>query len=265
MKNAETLILASLLAVAEPGEAPAQRSTDVEKSRRDKAEGPEKKTAKKVTKSAQRLTSEQVHWIYGAAFLAGSGVLLAEESGAFHAPKLRYGVPVATMVAGGLLMIDPLLHGSAAPKNYGAETKQHLAMGGLLLAIGAVDLAHTSGRLEHWTWGLVLPAGMVAAGARLFFHAQHGDPGQHALLTTQHRILGATVAIAGVAKALSLVPDPDTDEARWPGFTTGWLLSLGLIGVELLLYTEGSPAPPKKQHSSKITLVPGGIGVAGRF
>lgn len=216
---------------------------------------------------ARGLSSEQVHWLYGGAILAGSAVLLAEESGAFSAPKLRYGVPLAVMAAGGLLAIDPLLHGSNAPKNYGAETKQHLLIAGLLLTAGAVDVAYEANWLEHWSWGLVLPAGMVAAGVRFFFHAQHGAPSKHALLTAQHRILGATLVVAGIAKGLSVVPKSGTTEARWPGFSTGWLLPFALVGAELLLYTENT-SPTKdsmKKHSMRLTVSPGGLTLVGVF
>ena len=213
-------------------------------------------------KGSGGLSSEQVHWLYGGVILAGSAVLLAEESGAFNAPKLRYGVPIAVLAAGGLLAIDPLLHGSNAPKDYAAETKQHLFIAGVLLTVGAIDLAHEAGWLEHWTWGLALPAGMVAAGLRFFFHAQHGAPSKHALLTSQHRILGTTLVVAGIAKGLSMVPRSGTDELRWPGFSTGWLLPFALVGAELLLYTEDTS--PKK-HSVKLSLTPQGLSLAGIF
>lgn len=130
--------------------------------------------------------------------------LLVEETGAFEAPSLRYAGPGLVLASGGLLAIDPLLHGSAGPTNDGAETRQHLILGGLLLFIGSLDLAYEARWLDHWTWGLALPAGMLAASTSFLFHAQHGDPSQHELLGAQHRILGATLAVAAIAKGLSV-------------------------------------------------------------
>lgn len=215
------------------------------------------------------ITSETMHHLYGGAILGLSTSLLIEEAGGFDAPGLRYAVPGLVMTAGGLLTIDPLLHGAAAPKNYGAETRQHLLLGGMLFAVGSIDLAHEADWLEHWSWGLALPAGMLAASASFFFHAQHGDPGQHELLQTQHRMLGATIAVAAIAKGLAAVPaSDDSTEPRWPELRTAWIVAAGLAGAQLLLYTEGSGASAKghEQHRSvSLGVVGRGVGVMGSF
>ena len=213
------------------------------------------------------LSSETVHKIYGAAILATSVTLLAEESGAFTLDELRFAPPGLTMAAGGLLMIDPLLHGRAAPANYRQETRQHLLLGGAMLVAGSVDLAAEADWLDHWTWSLVLPAGLLAASGSFFFHAQHGDPAQHELLTTQHRLLGATLAVAALTKALAAVPSHTDDEARWPGMESAWLVTAGLAGIQLLLYTEGNPTTTTDhaQHGVSLGFTGNGVSVVGAF
>ncbi|MGE0396513.1 MAG: hypothetical protein AB7T06_07345 [Kofleriaceae bacterium] len=214
------------------------------------------------------ITSETMHHFYGGGILVVSSTLLVEEAGAFDAPRLRYLVPGATIVAGGALMLDPLLHGSSAPTNYGAETWQHLLVGGMLLAVGTVDLAHEARWLEHWTWGLMLPAGLLATGASFLVHSQHGEPSQHTLLRAQHRILGATIAVAAITKGLTAVPDPDdASQTRWPELESAWMVAAGLAGLQLLLYTEGDSVPTdtKHRHAIRVGVVGNGLGVAGTF
>lgn len=53
------------------------------------------------------------------------------------------------------------------------------------------------------------------------------------LLLAQHRVMGATLLVAVVGKALR-----ELQSERTRGFEFGWLFALLLFGVELLLYTE---------------------------
>lgn len=217
---------------------------------------------------ADGITSETMHKIYGATIVGVSTTLLLEDVGAFDAPQLRYAVPTLAITAGAFLTIDPLLHGSAAPSNYGAETRQHLVMGGLLMTLGSVDLAHEAAWLDHWSWGLALPAGLLASGASFFFHAQHGSPAQHELLTVQHRMLGVTIAVAAVSKALAAVPATDgSNEARWPQFETAWMIAGGLAGFQLLLYSEGrrEPSSSPAHHALSVGWTGRGVSVMGSF
>lgn len=213
------------------------------------------------------LDSETVHRIYGAAILATSTALIVEDADGFTLSELRYAPPGLTMVTGGLLMIDPLLHGSARPSGYGPETRQHLLLGGALLAAGSVDLAHEAEWLDHWSWGLVLPAGLLAGSASFLFHAQHGDPAQHDLLTAQHRLLGATLAVAAVTKGLAAVPAEDGDEPRWPQMQTAWIVAAGLAGIQLLLYSEGTVSDKGGHdgHSIEVGFTGRGLAVMGAF
>ncbi len=245
--TARCFLIVALVAVSVPGRAAA-----------DGPQGPP---------AGLGLSSETVHKVYGAGVLGISGALLLEEVGAYDRDELRYAVPGLALASGALLTIDPLLHGKAAPSNYAAETRQHMLLGGLLLATGGVDLAHEAGWVDHWSWGLWLPAGMLATSASFFFHAQHGDPSQHALLGAQHRILGATIAVAAVAKGLSMVPDETGDAPRWPELRSVWMAAAGLAGIQLLLYTEGEPAAPGHGDHGSLRLGFDGRGVslAGTF
>ena len=188
------------------------------------------------------ITSETMHHIYGGAILGLSTTLVLENAEVFRAPRLRYVVPTTVMAAGLFLAIDPLLHGGAAPENYGAETRQHLLIGGMLAGIGAVDFAREAGWLEHWAWGLALPGAMLVTSAGFFLHAQHGDPAQHELLTVQHRALGATLAIAAVTKGLAAARTADGKQ-RWPQLETAWIVAAGIAGAQLLVYSEGHTMP----------------------
>ena len=70
-------------------------------------------------------------------------------------------------------MLDPLIHGAARPKGYGAEMFQHYLIGGLLLVAGTVELLRARGLASARAWVFALPAGLVALGLIFFFHAQH--------------------------------------------------------------------------------------------
>ena len=67
------------------------------------------------------------------------------------------------------------------------------------------------------------------------FHAQHHSAAPRVLLTVQHRILGASLAVGGLTRGAAELPVP---AAR--SFKTAWLVPLFLAGVQLLLYTETS-------------------------
>ncbi len=117
---------------------------------------------------------------------------------------------------------------------------------------------------------------MLAASTSFLFHAQHGAPSQHELLGAQHRILGATLAVAAIAKGLSVVPtaeaaDGEDRESRWPELRPVWMAAAGLAGIQLLLYTEGTPTGAGKsshgRHSSsyQVGFTGRGIALLGAF
>src|SRR5205823_927585 len=98
-----------------------------------------------------------------------------------------------------------------------------------------VELFRTAGWLHHQVWRAWLPIGMLVTGVIFVFHAQHKTHAPPILLTVQHRILGASLAVGAVSKTVADLPHP-----RARPFAVAWLVPLFLAGVQLLLYTEPS-------------------------
>jgi hypothetical protein len=179
------------------------------------------------------LTAEQAHWIVGGELSALALVSMLYETRMWRFGALRL-APAATLLlfaAQGALL--PVLHGDAKHGSIDAATEQHFALAGLCLVIGLAELLRAEARLRRWIWRVPLPIGMFAAGAIFWFHAQHKTDAPPVLLTVQHRILGASLAIGAASKTVTELPHP---VARRLG--AAWLLPVLLAGVDLLLYTE---------------------------
>ena len=181
------------------------------------------------------MTSEQVHWLVGGALAATAVILLWLETRPAPVTWGRFVIPGLLMAAGVMLVFDPLLHGAAAPENYGAETAQHIGMGFVLLAIGVVELARALGRLTAPTWGLVLPVVLVGIGLLFVMHAQHDADVPMLLLVAQHRVVGVTLWL--IAASLAIAELSPRLRAQ---FRLAALVLLLLFGAEFLLYTEGN-------------------------
>lgn len=192
------------------------------------------------------LTSEQAHHLGGAAALAIAVVLLLAETRNLSghplwvpwedpraatraAPTVHYLVPVALLIWGVRSMTHPLPRGAEATA--GVEGLQHVWIGLVVALTGAIEALHVAGRLKHRGWGLVLPAGIAVVAALFFVHAQHATGAPPDLLVVQHRIIGATLGVAALTKAMA---------ERSAGFRVAWPVVVLLFGIELLLYTEGS-------------------------
>lgn len=188
------------------------------------------------------LTSEQVHWILGGGLIPLALVLVLQEREIIRARWPRHLLGAALMVGGLAFVFDPLLHGSAAPENYEAETAQHAVQGGVLLAVGLIELLRGTSRLRARWWGLFLPVGLVAMGVTFLLHAQHAAAGPPILLVQQHRIIGATFLVAAATRGLS-----ELGGERGRPLSVAWLVVLLLLGVEFALYTEGG-APNGTGH-----------------
>lgn len=193
------------------------------------------------------LTSEQVHWILGGAVVAVTLVLLLQELEVMKARWSRHLLGLVTIAIGLELLIDRLVHGDAAPGDYEAETLQHVGQGLLVAAVGVIELLRANGRLRHRAWAFVFPIGVAVVALVFFFHAQHQAAGPAALLVVQHRIFGATLMVAAVAKALAELDDP-----RMRTFRVAWLVVALVTGLELLLYSEkgGHAASAPASHVS---------------
>jgi hypothetical protein len=179
------------------------------------------------------LTSEQAHWIVGGELSALALALMLYETRLWRIGALRY-APAAMLllfaVEGTLL---PVLHGDAKPGTIDAATAQHLALAGLCLVVGGVEFLRARGRLQQDIWRAPLPIGLFATGVVFWFHAQHKTDAPPILLTVQHRILGASLAVGAATKSVADLPHPIARR-----FGVSWLLPVFLAGVELLLYTE---------------------------
>jgi hypothetical protein len=181
------------------------------------------------------LTSEQVHWIFGAVLIAVAVLLILRDTGRIAGRWIDYLLPLLLAAFGLEMLLDPLVHGDAAPANYAAETAQHFGLGLLLIAASAAEFLRTrrggSGRL----WRLPLAAAMAIAAVIFWVHAQHDSAAPMILLMTQHRMIAATLAVAAVA---ALLVGPEQRGSGQPPPAISFLMLL--LGVQLLIYTEGS-------------------------
>ncbi|OGW53745.1 MAG: hypothetical protein A2Z46_01870 [Nitrospirae bacterium RBG_19FT_COMBO_55_12] len=180
------------------------------------------------------LTSEQVHWIIGGWIAIIACFLILNETRVLAARWVRWLLPVGMLAVGIELIIDPLLHGAAAPGGYEHETAQHFMLGAGLIVVAALEGLREKEVLRHRFWSMVMPTGLIAAGAVFMFHAQHEASVPIIVLIAQHRVYGVTLWLAGLAKALAEIRSHKTRT-----FAAGWLVLLLLFGFELLLYTEG--------------------------
>lgn len=179
-------------------------------------------------------TSEQVHWAFGAALVAVGIVLLARAYDVIRARWPDFVIPAALLAFALALILDPLIHGSAAPADYAAETGQHLALGLVLVTASALELYRVAKQRDAWLWRSPLALALAAAASVFLVHAQHESDAPMLLLVTQHRIIGATLLV--LAFGVLLPTGTATTGARPVAVP---LLTL-LLGFELLIYTEGS-------------------------
>jgi hypothetical protein len=193
------------------------------------------------------LTSEQVHWIYGAVLVSAAVLLIARESRRLEAGWLDYVTPTLLLLFGLELVVDPLVHGAASPTNYGRETAQHFALGLLLIASAGAEIVRVWRRGEGWPWRLPFAATLMLAAAAFAFHAQHDSSAPMILLTAQHRVIAATLALASLT---FLFAPPGSVRAP-----SAFSVLIVLLGLELLLYTEGNTVFGEQMiaHSGKMS------------
>ena len=180
------------------------------------------------------LTSEQVHWIFGGVLLAVTVVLILRDIGKVRARWIDYLVPALLAAFGVEMLLDPLVHGTAAPVNYAAETAQHFTLGLLLIGAAAAELLRTWRRGEGFLWRLPLAAAAAIAAVAFWVHAQHDSSAPMILLVTQHRMIAATLAVSAAA---ALIGFPAAREKAQQPPALAFLMIL--LGLQLLVYTEG--------------------------
>lgn len=180
------------------------------------------------------LTSEQVHWIFGATMMAGATILILRAMGRIQGRWVDFLVPSLLGLFGVELLLDPLVHGIAAPGGYAKETAQHFALGGLLIAAAAAELVRVWRRENGFLWSLPLAGALLIAAGVFIFHAQHDSDVPMLLLMTQHRVIGATLMVAALAILLT-----SSEEAGTARRSLAFPLLMLLLGAEFLIYTEG--------------------------
>lgn len=178
-------------------------------------------------------TSEQVHWLYGGALVLAAILLMLREYGRVEGRWLDFVTPALLLLFGLELLVDPLVHGTAAPANYGRETAQHYALGLLLIVTAVAELVRLRRRAEGWPWRLPLAAALLIGAGIFALHSQHGSDAPMILLIAEHRMIAATLAMM----ALSFLFAPPVFSIRRPSAFSALVL---LLGLELLLYTEGN-------------------------
>ena len=179
------------------------------------------------------LTSEQVHWIFGAVLIAATALLILRDVGRLQGRWLDYLLPGLLGAFGVEMLIDPIIHGDAAPANYAAETAQHFGLGILLIGAAVAELLRAYRQAEGFVWRLPLAGALVIAAVTFWVHAQHDSAAPMILLVTQHRMIAATLAVSAVAALFGVRGGPDT---RQPPAIAFLML---LLGAQLLIYTEG--------------------------
>lgn len=192
------------------------------------------------------MSSEQVHWLYGALLAAFSVPMLLQAGGLVKARWPEYTIGAGLLLFGLGLIFDPFLHGAAAPGDYAAETAQHLTLGIVLVLGSGFELFRAATGRQTILWRMPLVLALLAASLTFLVHAQHEAGVSMLLLVTQHRFIAATLLVLAAAVLLAPIGNAFARGLAVP------LLTL-LLGLELLVYTEGdSPfgVPAEGDHSS---------------
>lgn len=184
-------------------------------------------------------TTEQVHWIFGGIILITGLLLLSRKLFAATGRWLDYIIPSVLAGLGILLALDPLVHGNTMPPDYGRQMLQHYILSGLLLVVAIIEFFRVARAAQGFVWRLPLILLLVAAALLFAFHDQGHAGGAMLLMTTQHRVFAATFAAA----ALALYFEAGVETMKQPQGETAFPLLVALLGVEFLVYTEGSMAP----------------------
>jgi len=151
------------------------------------------------------LTSEQAHWIVGAELCAVALTLLLYEMQVWRAPALRYLLGGALLLLAAEGVLFPAIEGALTPGRLDRATAQHLLLAAVCAAVGLVELARASRAGASGGSRAALPLGLLATGAIFAFHAQHHSAAPRVLLTVQHRMLGASLAV-GEERASCRIP-----------------------------------------------------------
>lgn len=209
-----------------------------------------------TTRPRMNLSSEQVHWLGGLAFIVVSLLGLAQAGGQLPGRWVSWLIAALFVGYGVESFADVWLHGSAAPANYAPETRQHLLQGGSLLLAGLIEALVLGDLLEDRAWRFALPAALAVTATVFAVHTQHGpaaDAAAMMLMQVQHRAFAIALYTAAVVRALELRSMPSAasipSQPRPPepthatangGLAGAWLLPLFIFGVQMVVYTESA-------------------------
>src|SRR5262245_1585534 len=143
------------------------------------------------------------HWAEGALFGA-LGILALLQALDLLTGAARFVPATVLLLAGAFLPAFLFGHSHGTPGHARVllkdpQQRQHLAMAGLLLAAGGAELAVVLGAPTGL--GYVWPAVLAVIGVMFTLHTQHGDHAAMAKAIRFHRVLGATIILAGMARA----------------------------------------------------------------
>jgi hypothetical protein len=192
------------------------------------------------------LSSEQVHWVGGVAVLIVAIGLLLHDLGVLSARGWRWLLPIFLVLYGLESFMDPWIHGTAAPANYGGESAQHIVQGTAMLGGGFVEGLVLLGVVKRRAWSLAVSAAFVVLAVVFLVHDQHAVAVPQLVLDVQHRVFALTLFLAAAVRAMLLFSRPAVN-----ALGRGWLVLFLLFGLELLTYTEGGSASaqhPAAEH-----------------
>jgi hypothetical protein len=97
------------------------------------------------------------------------------------------------------------------------QQRQHLTMAGLVLVAGVTEIARLAGILPAPLFGYVWPAVLVVIGLLFTRHRQDGDHAAMIQAIRFHRLLGAVLILAGLAKAMQVWEGDPRGCSHWCG------------------------------------------------
>ncbi len=191
--------------------------------------------------ASQRRLSNVGHWAEGALFAIMGVVALLEALGKLGGAA-RY-LPAAPLVLAGIVIPAILFghsHGAASHQREmmkDPQQRQHLAMAALILVSGLAELGLRAAWLPFTPFAYTWPAALVVIGVMFMLHTQHGSHQAMAKAVRFHRLLGAVIALAGVARAVQIA----TKEPRG-GFAFASAALLFVVAGLLVTYREPEDA-----------------------
>jgi hypothetical protein len=178
------------------------------------------------------------HWAEGA-LLAAVGVLAWLEAARALTGIGTYSWAVLLVAAGVLLPLVIFGHGHEAYEEFGGreaiwadpQQRQHLVMAAVLVVSGVSEV---TARNAGVTWlGYVWPLGLAFVGILFTVHTQHGTSSAARRAVLVHRVLGVSIVLAGVARAVQLAL-----EASRGFWAYAWVVILLVVALQLLVYRE---------------------------